>query len=331
VTGPVEVGTRLTKAQAGEPPAHGQVFDEEEQRWMPRGEKFAVDHYRHEQQPEVMLAQHDERRTMVLKFVAKKMQEAEYDEKGYLVEGRLHHFYVVPGSRRKALTKTGAEMLADLFRLRRAGSKVTHSVETAEYVSARVECTLVDSYGQPAGAHEAACSSAEAAFRAPFARKKYGAAGDWKGPKGRREWVESGPPDYRAALNDIVSKAGKRSYVGAVIVATATDEIFEIAAAGEDERGGQEGKQGERGQEAEPKKAEPEPVPAAPTLTFQGKPLSACTTAELENASKALAKMPDHRWDRHRDAITAELEQRRVDGQFPTSLDEDPNDLRLGD
>lgn len=311
------VHSRLTKAEAGPPPAHGQAWDEEMQAWVPLGEKFALDRVRHEQHPEVMLAQHDERRTMVLKFVAKKMQEAEYDEQGRLVEGRLHHFYVVPGCSRKALTKTGAELLADLFRLRRAGSEVTHSVETADYVSARVKCTLADSYGQPAGAHEAACSSAEAAFRAPFTRKKYGAQGDWQGPKGRREWVESGPPDYRAALHDIVSKAGKRAYVGAVIVATATDEIFEVASdTGEDDEQKTAGGRPTTAQREQAKTgaAQAPAPPAGPApLTVKGKPLSACTTAELEAAHKQMAASRSQRWDRHREAIAAELERRRAD------------------
>lgn len=328
MTGPdQEVHTRLTKEQAGAPPAHGQVFDEQEQRWMPLGEKFAVDRYRQQQEPEVMLAEHDARRMMVLRFVHSKMVEAEYDEKGYLIEGKLHHFYVVPGSKTKALTKTGGEMLADLFRLRRARSHVTHSVETAEYVSVRSVCDLVDQYGQPAGSCEGACTSAEAAFRAPFARRKYGATGKWEKTRGKKdEWVELTGPDYRAALHEIGMKSQKRAFVGSVIVATATDDIFEVAAEVDDD--GVE-------KRPTPTKPAPEPtaqpsVPAAPPLTIQGKPLGACTTAELENAMKALEKMPDHRWDRMREAVTTELDQRRVDATCPGASDGDGSDLSLG-
>lgn len=334
---PTKPSRWLTKAEAEEefpPTAPGMCWDEPEQKWMARGEKFAVDRERQQSQPEVMLAEHDRRREMVLRFVASKMKEAAYDAKGYLVEGQLHHFYVVPGSTKKALTKTGAELLADLFRLRRASSKVTHSVETVEYVSARVSCELVDEYSRPAGSHEAACSTAEPGFRSPGARKKYGAKGKWVGPRGQGEWEESAPPDFRAALNDVVSRAGKRAFVGAVIVGTATDEIFEVAA--NVDANGEERTKPEahvRSKEAQ-RTRDPEAAPAPPApkpLTIAGKPLSALTTAQLETAAKMLTKMPDHQWDRHRTAVSEELEKRRQVDAFPQVLDDNSGDLPLGD
>ena len=319
------VHRRLTKAEAGEPPERGQVWDEELQAWIPLGQKLALDRRRRDEQPEVMLTQYDERRQLVLRFVGEKMQEAEYDSTGALVEGKLHHCYVVPGSTRKALTKTGAEMLADLFKLRRGQSKVTASVETAEYVSARVHCELLDQDGQPAGAHEAAASTAEPSFRSPGARRKYGAKGDWQGPRGRRQWVESAPPDLRAALNDVVARAGKRAFVGAVIVATATDEIFEVAAEDEVRRREQDQDEQEQGAASSPAPVETgQPGVARPRqLTVGGRPLNAISTADLEKVRGELRSMPDPRWDAHREAVDAELEARRVDGTYAAELGED--------
>lgn len=326
------VKTWLSKAEAGEAPEHGQAWDEITQSWMPRGELFELARYRKDAEPETMLAQFDQRRAMVLRFVGSKMIEAEYDGKGYLVEGKLHHCYVVPGSTKKALTKTGAELLAELFRLRRGTSKVMSSVETADYVSARVHCELFDQYGRAAGAHEAAASTAEPSFRSPMARKKYGAQGRWEGPKGHGKWVETGGPDFRAALNDVVARAGKRAFVGAVIVATATDEIFEVADA-ENQRRKVDVDEKAAQATAERQTSETtrqQPLARPSSLTIGGVPLNAMTTADLEKAAASLKTMPDHRWDKHRDAVDVELEQRRVDATFPGALDEDQDDLQLG-
>jgi hypothetical protein len=37
------------------------------------------------------------------------------------------------------------------------------------------------------------------------------------------------PADYRAALHDVIARAGKRAFVQAVLYATATDELFMVA------------------------------------------------------------------------------------------------------
>lgn len=302
------VKQRMTKDEAqtaGVVPL-GHVWDEQTQQPIPLGAAIEIAAQERAADPGVMMKAFDDTRTMILQFVREKMQAAEVDQKGYLVEGKLHHFYVVPSSTRKALTKTGAELLASLFRLQRSRSEVTNSVETAEYVSARVHCELVDRWGKAAGAHEGACSSAEPAFRSPGARKKYGAQGKWEGPQGDKEWVEKVGPDYRAALNDIVAKAGKRAFVGAVIVATATDEIFEVPQ--DDGSGGNEDE--DHGQE---RSAETGHRPQVVGVTFNGKPVSALTMAELERYRKRLTDLPEHQWDKHREALDVELDARRTD------------------
>lgn len=337
----------LTKAEADEAVVRGElarpslhaVWDEETQQWMRLGEKVGVDVMRRETQPEALVAGYDERRTMLLRFVATKLVEAEYDGKrGTPIEGKLHHYYVVPGSKRKALTKTGGELLADLFRFRRAESRVTSSVETADYCSARVLCRLVDHWGRECGSHEAAASTAEPGFASPGARRKYGAQGKWEKGGGRSDWVESAPPDYRAALNDVVARAGKRAFVGAVIVAAAADEIFEVAAALE----------GDAPRDEDDRRVRTQPLPNARTtqapaekaekaLTIGGRPLSILTTAELEKVYGNLRTMSpeeQRKWERHVNALELELEDRRSFAVPPKAVreaGEDLLDLPLGD
>lgn len=338
----------LTKAEADEavlrgeltnPYAHG-AWDEELQRFMRLGEKVGVDVMRRESQPEALVASYDERRTMLLRFVATKLVEAEYDpKKGTPLEGKLHHYYVVPGSSRKALTKTGGELLADLFRFRRAESTVTSSVETPEYCSARVKCRLVDQWGRECGSHEAAASTAEPGFQSPGARRKYGAKGKWDRDRdGRNDWTEASPPDYRAALNDVVARAGKRAFVGAVIVAAAADEIFEVAGAVDGTEAGPARDEDDRRVER-PANARTAPAPAekgTKPLTVSGRPLTILTTAELEKVYRSLQTMnpeEQQKWAKHMAAIALELEDRRSFAVPPKALHEaeaETLDLPLG-
>lgn len=207
-------------------------WNEDQQRFLPLGQQVAIDRVELEAQPEWRLQQYARTRLALQRFVADQLHEAKYDRAGAPLEGQLQDFYRVPGSKKKALTKLGAEKLASLLRLRRGQSRVTQSVATADYCDARVNCELLDSFGHPAGAHEAAASTAELGFQSAGARRKYGARGEWMEDQGsgHRQWREQAPPDYRAALNDVVARAGKRAFVGAVIVAAAADEIFEIGA-----------------------------------------------------------------------------------------------------
>jgi hypothetical protein len=202
--------------------------------------------------------------TTVQRFVASHLEEAAYDEKGYIVPNQLHDFYRVPGSDQKALTKKGSEKLAQLFRYFRGDATVVDKTETVEYVAATVTVTLLDHYGRRVGAGTAACSTAEKGFQSPRARRKYGAASKREG----NEEKETHPPDFRAALNDVVSRAGKRAFVQAIIYATATDEIFTVSA--EDS-------------EDEPPAA-PRRIPRLPMDTKtkkKGTPLADLTTPEL--------------------------------------------------
>ena len=317
----------VERGEMSKPDLHA-VWDEESQSWLPLGEKMVLDRHRREGTPEALLEAYDARRQMVLRFVAEKLIEAEY-AKGYPIEGKLHHYYVVPGSTRKALTKTGGEMLADLFRFRRGESVVTSSIETPEYCSARVRCILLDQWGRQAGAHEAAASTAEAGFQAAGARRKYGAKGEWTpGERGRKEWDETSAPDYRAALNDVVARAGKRAFVGAVIVACAADEVFDLAASLGGE--GQEQKDEDDGAVRRSARAPAPPARGARPLTINGKPLSMHDTATLEAAYRKLTAAAEPKHARHLEALETELEQRRSLEVLPAALKEDDGDLRLG-
>lgn len=155
---------------------------------------------------EKRLATVEKNNAIVRRFIAGQMLEAEYDKKGYPLKGKMHDFYTLPNYDKKCPTKQGAEKLAAFANLRRARTYTVARECTKEFSMAEVQVELVDKFGQPAGSGDAAATSAETSFQG--AAKKYG--GDW-----------------RAAYNDVLSRAGKRAFVQAVIYATATDDIFD--------------------------------------------------------------------------------------------------------
>ena len=198
------------EAQAHGLVAPGETWNEETQAPEPRGvalERAALE------RPIDLAAQLDswqQNRGTLVRFVKEYLEEASYDAKGYPVPGQMRDFYKIPGAPTKALTKRGAEKLGNLFRFGKGTTLLRDKTETKEYVSATVEVTLVDQYRRPMGSAVSSCSTAERSFATEAAKKKYGG-------------------DYRAALNDIVARAGKRAFVQALIVATAADEIFTAA------------------------------------------------------------------------------------------------------
>jgi hypothetical protein len=317
----------LTKEQAGQPLTLGDVWSEDLQRFIPLGQQVALDRERREADPAYQLTLYEKQRSAILNFVATKLTECEYDAKGYPLPGKMHDYYILPGYKAKTATKACVSKVLNLLRLRVAKRRVTNSNFTADHGSARVMVELVDSAGQPAGAYEAACSTAEAAFQSDGVRKKYGAR--YERVKG--EYTEVSPPDFRAAENDIVARAGKRATTGATIVAASLEEIFDLesstGAAGDETRD-----QDEQQHEEAPQKAAPAPEKGEPTI--QGKPVSECTTAELENAQKALNKMPDDaRYDRLRLAVAQTLHRRLVDGgdaNLSLGMDEAPSPTGRG-
>lgn len=212
---------RLTAAEAQAagriPPGH--VWDDEEQRPVERGMALMTAQLERHVDLAANLEAFQKNRQTLMRFVGQFLQESDYDSKGYPIPGKLHDYYRVPGSENKALTKLGGEKLAQLFRFGRASSQVVATQETKEYVSATVEVTLVDQYRRPVGSAVSSCSTAEPGFRSDRARKKYGAQFD-------RGGKETAPPDFRAALNDVVARASKRAFVQSVIVATSADEVF---------------------------------------------------------------------------------------------------------
>ena len=273
------LGTRLTKDQAfeqrmasGHPPQLGEVFDEASQEWMPLGAKLALDRAVRLADPVQQLSDFKRTRDALMLFIREELEEAEYQRNGYPVAGALHDFYTMPDfNGKRAITKQGAEKVADLRRWRKSASNVTACTETKEYVSARVNVQLVDAMGQPVGAYEAACSSAEKGFQSPGTQEKYGAKYKWEndpnGGRARRTNEQTQAPDWRGGLNDIVARAGVRAFRGAVLVAAAMDEIFDIALStgAEDEATGGEAEQTQP-QPTQPQHAAPAPEPVKVTL-----------------------------------------------------------------
>lgn len=209
MTAKAEVRERLTREQAAAqgliPAGHG--WNEEEQRAEAIGSMALAEQLERPMDLQRNLEAFQRNRQTLMKFVGGYLQESEYDGKGYPVAGKLHDYYLVPGSQNKALTKLGAEKLAQLFRFGVGNTRLVASQETKEYASATVEVVLVDQYRREVGSAVSSCSSAESGLQR--AAKKYGT-----------------PPDWRAALNDVVARARKRAIVQAVIVATSADEVF---------------------------------------------------------------------------------------------------------
>lgn len=157
---------------------------------------------------------------LIRKFIAEQLVEAEYDAKGRPILGKMHDYYTLPGYAKKCPTKQGGENLAKFANLRRARTYTVARECTKEFSMAEVQVELVDKFGQPAGSGDAAATSAETGFQQAAA--KYGRQKDQQGKMTREA-------DWRAAYNDLVSRAGKRAFVQAVIYATATDDIFDAA------------------------------------------------------------------------------------------------------
>lgn len=304
----------------------GQVWDEETQEPVARG--FALE--RAQLERAIDLGGHLEdwkrNREQLLTFVRNYLEEASYDGKGYPVQGQVRDFYKVPGAgETKALTKRGAEKLSTLFRFGKATTEIVARTETAEYVSATVQVTLVDQYRRPIGSAVSSCSTAEAGFRSVFSQKKYGA----KITKdGDGSFVVTTPGDYRAALNDVVARASKRAFVQAIIVATAADEVFTAAEEAEPKPPAEE--------EAQEPKPAPPPTPPGigPRLPnakalkhYAGQLLSEIPSDALVKIARTLREHATNpgAWVPVTDALDAEL-ARRTDAILETADDDLPFD-----
>ncbi len=215
------VGTRMTRAEAGNKPGH--AWDEDLQEWVPLGEMVQREKLNAPVNLAENMQQFVEQRKHILKFVSEQMVEAIYDQKGNPVAGQMGDYYMVPGSGKKALTKKGGENLSHFFRIFAGPVALESQEKTKEYVDATVSMTLLDHLGRIVGSAVSSCSSAEKRFQSFGSKRKYGGVYN----NSQQKWTIA--PDFRAALNDVTAMARKRCFVQAVIVATATDEIFEMA------------------------------------------------------------------------------------------------------
>jgi hypothetical protein len=194
----------------------GMAWDEDAQQVVPRGELIAAAALERPVDLQRNLEDWGRNRQTLVRFIEQKLEQAKYNAKGYPLAGEMHDYYKLPNYDKKVLTKQGAEKLAQLFRFARATTETVHREIAKDCVTAVVRVVLVDHYRRPVGSGEAACSTAEKAFQGGNASKYNG--------------------DMRAALNDVISRAGKRAFVQAVVYAIAGDELFESQApvAGDD-------------------------------------------------------------------------------------------------
>lgn len=274
---------RLTRDEAQDagliPKGHG--WDEESQAPAPIGALVLADRIERGVDLTDSFRRLEKNQALIRRMIADGMQEAEYKPDGYPVAGRMHDFYRLPNYDKKVLTKQGAEKLALFARLRRSRTQSTERQCTKEFAMAVVQVDLVDAFGQPAGSGEAACTTAEVGFKK--AAKKYG-------------------DDFRAALNDVIARAGKRAFVQALVYATATDEMFDTTGTGD------------KTAEAHGATEDVYRLPASAKLgSHSGRLVKDMTTEELTGLrDRMLAKAKDLKtWQPVIDAINEELESRR--------------------
>lgn len=210
----------------------GMAWDEEQQKPIPRGEAMELAKLDKPLDLAQNLQQYAAMRQQVLKFIGEQLIEAEYNEKGYPLPGKVNDYYQLPNYDKKQLAKVGAEKIASFFRFFAGPIELLNQTKEKDYCDATVSIVLLDHFGRTVGSAMSACSTAEAGFQGIGSKRKYG--GYYIKENGR--WVERNAPDFRAALNDVTARARKRALVQAVIVATCTDEIFEAAKEDEPER-----------------------------------------------------------------------------------------------
>ena len=269
-----EVSRRLTAAEAEDKYGKqlGQVWDEDQQKFIPLGQSLAIEQLDKPLDLAKNLQAFEANRKTVIAFIqGDYFEEAKYDSKGDLIAGQLGDYYQVPGSTSKALTKRGASKIKQLFRWARGAARRVDGQETKEYCSATIEIPIVDHFGRVVGAGLGSCNTAEKGFTSASAVKKYGGWCEYekgKPPKVTRD------PDYRAALHDVVSRATKRADTQATIVAAALEEIFTVA---------REDEPKEHGDETEPAPVYPG-QPVAPRFRFP----ATIATAEFKHLAGKL-------------------------------------------
>lgn len=312
------VRKRLTPQEAYErdgPAPQGMVWDEPSQEYVQYAAAVLTSRLEEPLDLKRNLEAWKAAREVLKEFVRDYLEEAEYDSKGYLIAGKTNDYYSFPGAPKdgpKALTKRGAEKLAQLYRHAKGGTKTVASTETKEYSSATVEVVLIDQYRREVGSGVASCTTAETGFQQIGAGKKYGGWWDNKDKK----WTRV--PDFRAALNDIMARATKRAYVQAVIYATGADEFFTVGK--EDEPAAAPAK----GEDAEVVPQAP-PVARLPDRKFgqyAGKPITQVPSDDLAKIHQWMVKEAKNpkAWEPLADAIALELDTRAQDGNGEDDL-----------
>jgi hypothetical protein len=267
-----------------------------------------------EQQPDLQknLSAFKANRAVVIEFIRSEyFEEAQYDDRGLPIAGKVGDFYKVPGSDTKALTKRGSSKVKQLFRWHRGAAHKVDGEQTKEYCSATIEVQILDQFGRVVGSGIGSCNSAEMRFTSVGSVKKYGGLAEFEKGKGA---VVKRAPDYRAALHDITSVATKRADTQATIVAAALEEIFTMAT--EDET-----------REEKPEEREPAAYPGRPVALlpkgkfgqYGGQSIAKVPTPDLVKIRDFMrggtkdapgAKNPKA-WEPLADAIDTELDARR--------------------
>lgn len=245
---------------------------------------------------QVALQEWERDRDYVRQFLREYLREAEYNDRGYPINGRMHDYYRLPGAEPSwKPTEVGAEKVALFFGLFKAQPEVTVTTESKDYVSVRARVVLVDGQGNVRGAGEKVVSSLEKTFK---------------------DQIEKAGGDHRAILNVIASRAAKRAYVEAVTITCALGELFnEIARERASNNNG-----GKQSQATDPKRADPKPdAHGRPTVmtvgAHAGVPLRNLSGEYLAQARAGLEGRARHA--KLIEAIDEELERRRLDPLEP--------------
>lgn len=153
--------------------------------------------------------------------VAKPLSIVEIQQRKHLITECVReamivnqHYGAIPGTGgKKALLKSGAEMLGMMFRLAPHFDVLTKELEQTGHREYHVTCTLTAPDGTQAATGLGSCSTMETKYRYRYVKG---------GRRGQREENR----DIADTYNTVLKMAVKRAHVAAILMATGASDMF---------------------------------------------------------------------------------------------------------
>ena len=145
------------------------------------------------------------------------------------------HYGIIPGCKKPALFKPGAEKLMMTFQLYPQYEELSGSVESEDFISYKIECRLVNKNGDIVGTGRGTCNSREKKYKtrtvyenkATDEEKAIGKKEKRDGRNNSVYYVYVIPQDPWDLQNTFYKMACKRANIAAVLSTTAASDIFE--------------------------------------------------------------------------------------------------------